>query len=257
MKRQHPLREVFENYQSNYERRGGTTYFRPLDEVLEFRLRIIPQWLGRIPKNARILDAGCATGYLLGLLYELGYVQLTGVDISKQMTDTARQRLPATIAIHCEDIFHFVTSLADESFDLILFHHVIEHIPREQITSLMRQFHRCLSPGGWLSVITPNAACLLAGYHVAGDMTHVTTLNELSLKQVAEQAGFNPDAVEVVLSPPRLFWSWRHPHRAVLRLLNRGRWHVNRFLYWSLAMLTDVHPVLVCREWELQMLIRK
>ncbi|MEJ5349316.1 MAG: methyltransferase domain-containing protein [Desulfosoma sp.] len=257
MKRHHPLRDVFEKYQSTYERRGGKTYFRPLHEVLEFRLGRLPAWLDRIPKNARILDAGCATGYLLGLLYELGYTQLTGVDISKEMTDTARQRLPATIVIHCEDIFDFVTSLADESFDLILFHQVIEHIPREQIIDLLRHFHRCLSPGGWLSVTTPNAACVLAGCHVAGDITHVTAFNELSLKQVAEQAGFKPDAFEIVLTPPRLFWSWRHPHRAVLRLLNRARWHLNRFFHWSLIMLIDSRPMLLCREWELQVLMRK
>lgn len=252
-----PLQDVFQNYQKNYERRGADTYFRPIDEVLELHLGRLPPWLDRIPKHAHILDAGCATGYLLSLLHGLGYEVLTGVDISREMTLTARQRLPEDVVIHCADIRDFLATTPDGRYDLILCHHVIEHLPREEIIGLLREFRRCMVPGGWLSIKTPNAAALLAGYHVYGDITHITPFNEFSLKQIAEQAGFSAEAVEIVSNPPHLFWSWRHPLRAVLRLLNRLRWHVNRGVHWVVAMLMDVHPAPACREWELEVLIRK
>ncbi|MGE0072263.1 MAG: class I SAM-dependent methyltransferase [Thiomonas sp.] len=210
-----------------------------------------------MPKTARMLDAGCATGYLLGLLHGLGYTRLTGVDVSVQLTATARERLPPEVSIHCADLFDFLRATPDGSFDVILFHHVIEHIPRERIVGLLREFHRCLAPGGWLNVKTPNAANLLAGHYVAGDITHVTPFNELSLRQVAELAGFPADTFEVVRNPPRLFWSWRHPGRAALRVFNRLRWHANRGVHRAVAMLVDVHPALECADWELDALLKK
>lgn len=249
-------KQIFNHYQINYERRGKG-YFRRLSEIQALRLARLPPWVEQVPKHARILDAGCATGYLLSLLHELGYSDLTGVDISTQMTNTARQRLPATVSIHCADIFDFLRATPDESFDVIFFHHVIEHLPRDAIVGLLREFYRCLAPGGRLSIKTPNAINLLAGYYIAGDITHVTAFNEFSLQQVAELAGFPVESFEIVRHPPVLFWSWQHPGRAVLRVLNRLRWHLNRALHWFLAMLVDLHPVPLCVEWELEVLLRR
>lgn len=170
---------------------------------------------------------------------------------------TARARLPREVEIHCADLHDYLRATPDGHFDVILFHHVIEHIPREQVVGLLREFHRCLSTGGWLNVKTPNAANLLAGYHAAGDITHITPFNELSLRQVAELADFPAEMFEIVHNPPKLFWSWRHPGRAMLRVLNRLRWHVNRGVHWAVAMLVDVHPALKCAEWELDALLKK
>jgi SAM-dependent methyltransferase len=254
---QDPSREIFDHYQANYERRGGAGCFRSLENVQRLRLGRLPRWLGRIPKQARILDAGCATGYQLGLLHGLGYEQLVGVDLSTELTATARQRLPADVPIHCADIQEFLAGTPDASFDLILFHHVIEHIPREHTISLLREFRRCLAPGGSLDIKTPNAACLLAGYHVAGDITHITQFNEFSMIQAAEQAGFSADELDVVLHSPQLFWSWLHPLRTVFRMLNRIRWMLNRWLHRVLCVLMDLRPAPRCLEWELEVLIKK
>lgn len=36
-----------------------------------------------------------------------------------------------------------------------------------------------------------------------------------------------------------LDWSWRKPHRSVLRLANYARWHVNRWLHRAVYLLND------------------
>ena len=251
-----PTKELFATYLPNYERRGRGRS-RSLAEVSEFLLDHVPRWIDRITKDARILDAGCAMGYQLGLLHGLGYQNLTGVDISAPLVEVARARLPQSISLHVEDVRQFLAQTPDGSYDVILLHHVIEHIPREYTITLLREFRRCLIDDGYLSLRTPNAACLLSGYIGCGDFTHLVQFNEFSLLQVLEQAQFAAESVEFILHPPRLFWSWHHPKRTLFRVLNRLRWHINNLVHRAVCVLLDQGPVLKVCEWEVEALVRK
>ena len=250
------LKEIFDRYKDNYERRGGG-HFRTLADVQAFHLDRLPRWINRINKNANILDAGCATGYQLGLLYQAGWHRLTGIDISEELLQEAGSNLPPEIKLHHAEIGSFLEKTPDKTFDVILFHHVIEHIPRDQIINLLRELRRCLADNGCLSIKTPNAACLLGGYHGFGDITHLVQFNEFSLLQVLEQAGFSIKKVEFILHPPKLFWSRRHPLRALMRMLNRARWHLNNLVHFIVCILLDLRPALRVTEWEIEILVQK
>lgn len=151
----------------------------------------------------------------------------------------------------------FLAQTPDASFDVILFHRVLEHILREHRVALLREFHRVLKPGGYLNIKVPNAAFLFAGWHLFVDFTHVVHFNERSLQQVLEAAGFDREQVEFVLKPPLLFWSWRHPGRMMLRAPNRLRWHLHRALHRLLCALVDLHPAPRMFEWGLEVLVRR
>lgn len=250
-----PSRELFENYQQYYASKRLPD--SPLAQVRALRLDRLPRWLGRIDHRARILDAGCADGYLLSLFRDSGYSDLTGVELSSQMADAARRRLPPDVRIEVDDIRHYLARTEPASFDVILFHHVLEHISREHTVALLREFGRCLRGGGLLSVKVPNALSLAAGYACYGDFTHVVHFNEKSLGQVLEAAGFDTNRIEFVRHPPMLFWSGRHPARAVLRLLNRLRWHLNQWLHRAIYVLSDVHPAPRVFEAEIEALAVK
>lgn len=249
-------REVFDNYEQHYATTGARN-FRSLQDVQRFRLDRLPRWIGEVAKQAHILDAGCASGYLLGLLHDSGYTRLTGVDLSAQLLSKARQNLPNEVALHQSDILTFLTGTPDASFDVILFHHVLEHIPREHTIALLREFRRCLSEGGVLNIKVPNAGCLLMGHTCFGDFTHVVHFNEVSLVQVLEQAGFDRRQVRFVLHPPMLFWSWQHPLRAVFRVLNRLRWHLSAWTHRAAGVIFDTQPKLRCHEIELEVVAKK
>jgi len=252
-----PSLELFENYEKHYAAAGATRWQVAYEKVKAWRLDRLPRWLGRIPTDARILDAGCANGYLLGLFYASGYHRLAGVELSKSLAEAARQALPEEVAIINADIRDFLAKTPDSSFDLILFHHVLEHIPREHTIQLLREFHRVLAPGGHLNIKVPNASYLLAGNHLFGDFTHVVHFNERSLPQVLEAAGFARDSIEFIPKPPLLFWSWRHPLRASFRLLNRVRWHLHQTLHILLCVLIDQHPIPRIFEVELEALVQR
>jgi SAM-dependent methyltransferase len=252
-----PSEELFQQYLRQYTDNDAEFRRVGYEEVQALRLDRLPTWLDRIPKGARILDAGCATGYLLGLLWHAGYHNLAGVEISRQLAEVAHHALPDAVEVAVADIRDYLAETPDESFDLILFHHVLEHIPREHTISLLREFRRVLKPGGYLNIKVPNAAYMLAGYHLFCDFTHVVHFNERSMPQVLEAAGFSTDAIEFVQRPPRLFWSWRRPSRALLRFLNRLRWHLHSLLHKSLCLVTGLHPVSRIFCWELETLVHR
>lgn len=250
-----PSKALFDNYERHYEdSRPGD---RTLDEIKELHFDRLPRWLNCIEKPAKILDAGCARGYLLSLLYKAGYHNLAGVDISSQLAAQARKFLPDNVEITVSDILSYLTNLPNNSFDVILFHHVLEHIPRERNVQLIKEFRRCLKPNGYLNIKTPNTACLTAGYDCFGDFTHVVFFNEQSLMQVIEASGFNVKDAEFIRHPPILFWSHRHAGRSILRILNYFRWHLNNILHRVIFMIGDAHPKYCIFERELEILVQK
>lgn len=238
-----PSKELFENYGAFYERSQSDRQVERLPAELEkLRRDRLPQWIDNFPLNARILDAGCAQGHFLAALARVGYQNLHGVDISAQLLESARQRLPHGVTLKHADIIEYLDSVEPNSFDLVFFHAVLEHLPRSDILRVLRGFYRVLTPNGCLRLLVPNMSALIAGYTAAIDFTHVTFFSEYSLRQVLEAAGFDSENVVIENKGPRLFWSWRSPVRAVFRLLNRGRWHANNAMHRIIYLLSDIRP---------------
>jgi len=100
------------------------------------------------------LDIGCASGYMLYHMRELGW-RVTGNDLNEGALDIARR--------HGLNVMHGTLEqcrFADGSFDAINIGDLIEHVrsPRK----LMAEVFRILRPGGVVVILTPNAGCGLA-----------------------------------------------------------------------------------------------
>lgn len=96
-KQSDPSGELFQNYSRHYAtgaERGGRRVDRLPDDWGRLKRDRLPRWIDEIPKDARILDAGCAQGHYLEALRRVGFTNLTGVDLSEQLLADARQRLP-------------------------------------------------------------------------------------------------------------------------------------------------------------------
>ena len=99
--------------------------------------------------NETLLDAGCGTGRLTeDLLQALPNGRVVGVDLSRNMLETAREHLAAYggqvmfLSADLSDLpFH---QAFDGIFSTAAFHWVLDH------DKLFRSLHCALKPGGWL-----------------------------------------------------------------------------------------------------------
>lgn len=113
-----------------------------------FKRRAVRNCLSHLDHASKILDCGVGTGaFSLGLLDSLAHpVQISGVDISYPMLTHAQQNLKhrsLTLDLRWGDIRRL--PFADESFDAVIFAHVLEHLA-DPVAGL-RELLRVLKPG--------------------------------------------------------------------------------------------------------------
>ncbi len=99
----------------------------------------------------RILDVGCGDGVITKRLrQQFAHASLTGIDADEVRLARARTQCPGA-AFESGD----VTALPypDEAFDVVLCHHVVEHVEDDQ--AVLRECRRVLRPGGLLLLGIP------------------------------------------------------------------------------------------------------
>lgn len=110
------------------------------------KLQLVRRLFDRIPKGARVLDAGCGEGVLIEELRTKGYDAI-GVD-----------RNCATAHVLRSDIL--ALPFGAQSFDVVLFLDVIEHLPFPDQARALEEIHRVLRSDGRLIISIPNLAHL-------------------------------------------------------------------------------------------------
>ncbi len=162
---------------------------------------------GRLPKKpaAPILDLGCALGYTLHLLRDLGYTDLLGIDRDPGLLASCREAgLPVEGPV---DAATFLRAHPNR-YDTILALDLLEHIPVSALSALLAAIHGALRPGGSLVFSTPNATSPLAMRWRSICWTHTTAFTTESIGRLLAHAGFAP--VEVtgfeIVPPARLPW---------------------------------------------------
>ncbi|MBT9316886.1 class I SAM-dependent methyltransferase [Leptothoe spongobia] len=118
------------------------------DYQLLFNNYAVRTCLSHVDQTSHILDCGIGTGaFSLALLDSVNQpVHVSGVDISYPMLTQAQQNLEnrcRTLDLRCDDIRRL--PFADESFDVVIFAHVLEHMANPVDT--LREMVRVLKPG--------------------------------------------------------------------------------------------------------------
>lgn len=118
-------------------------------EISAIRLKKILEICNNL-KNKKVLDVGCATGYL-GKKLEKNGAQVTGIDISNAALKRAREVLSFVKVVDLND---GKLPFNDKTFDLIVASEVIEHLFKPLI--ILKEFKRVLRDEGRLIITTPN-----------------------------------------------------------------------------------------------------
>jgi pseudaminic acid biosynthesis-associated methylase len=103
-------------------------------------------FLQDIPKEARILEVGCNVGNQLVLLQQMGYSNLSGVEIQPYALELAKSR---TRNIELCQGSAFDIPHETGSFDLVFTSRVLIHISIDDLGSALDEIHRCAGTYIW------------------------------------------------------------------------------------------------------------
>lgn len=137
-------------------------------------------------KQARCLDVACGPGLCLYALQSAGYRRLTGIDISPQQINAARQ---VCADVHVVDALEYLKAHPGE-FDLITALDILEHFTKDELLDMVDALYQALRPGGRLVVQTPNAESPWGMRVRYGDLTHELAFDPSSLKHLLSLSGF-------------------------------------------------------------------
>lgn len=153
----------------------------------------------------RILECGCATGFLSRYLVERGCT-VTGLEIDAEAAAKARQWCKDVILtdLNQQDWAEGIT----KDYDTILFGDVLEHLIDPE--SVLRKASELLAPSGRVIICLPNIAhwtirlSLLMGkfeYTSTGilDVTHLRFFTPKTARKLIEDAGYQVISIHPIL----------------------------------------------------------
>lgn len=108
-------------------------------------VRLLDDFMERLPEKARVLDAGCGAGIPISQVLSERF-RVTGVDFSEAQIELAKKNVPGAEFV-CQDMTQL--DFAENTFDGISSYYAIIHIPREEHQRLLANFYRMLKSGGF------------------------------------------------------------------------------------------------------------
>ena len=152
----HPMpdsREIERFYPADYwwnaRRSGGLKKLESVYRKLALRDHIAFITKAAGDRGVDVLDVGCGSGTLLGLLKQRGF-RVTGLDFSAEAAAIAKAENGVDVAVGTLEEAHFPA----ESFDVVTLFHVMEHVTNPRL--VLAQVSRVLKPNGVAILQVPN-----------------------------------------------------------------------------------------------------
>ena len=155
---------------------------RPLRDGIDLPLKYFAE------RKGRLLEVGCGAGDTMKIAANMGW-DAEGLDVDPKAVANARGK---GLTVHLGQLAD--QRIADESFDLVLMSHVIEHV--HDPLALLRECRRVLRKDGLLVVFTPNTESwgyrrLGANWMGLDPPRHLIVFNPQTLECLARRAGFS------------------------------------------------------------------
>jgi len=118
---------------NNYTKRN--TVFENHEYTDGYRLDILKRFLSGIPRHASLLELGCNRGLTIAHLKEMGFTDISGVEVNKLALDMACNRFP-------ESTF-YLSSIEDldikRRFDMVMTFGVLMHIHPDNLPTVIEK----------------------------------------------------------------------------------------------------------------------
>jgi ubiquinone/menaquinone biosynthesis C-methylase UbiE len=145
---------------------------------------MIPKFVSEynLDSSQKILDIGCGRGYGMLKFSELGCTNISGLTLSKEDADGARERGFMVL----EEDMSF-QSADENTYDVLFARHSLEHSPYPLLTLL--EFHRILKTGGLIYIEMPSPKCTRA---LEEYDNHYSIMGQRQWRALMIRAGFKP-----------------------------------------------------------------
>jgi len=140
--------DIFKTVEKSYDKMGETYHNFRDNEKFNNELEKFAELL---PSLGTVLDAGCGVGQPVSQFLERKGFKVTGVDISKRMIELAKENVPGGTFLQ-QNIL--TLDFPDNTFDGLICVYTLWHIPRENHSQIIRNFHRMLKDDGILVLNT-------------------------------------------------------------------------------------------------------
>jgi len=161
--------------------------------VLLFRRARAMRVMRTVPRGSSVLDVGCGRGVFLEILAKRGY-RCLGIERSEASGRDAKKRVDVKIG-NFEEL-----DLPGESFDLVTFWQVIEHLQHPKNAIVESQ--RILKPGGKMLIQAPNPeslqACAGPSWFHLDSPRHIFLFPLSCIDRMAAQSGFVREKVSTL-----------------------------------------------------------
>jgi pseudaminic acid biosynthesis-associated methylase len=104
------------------------------------------EFLKDIPRSSSILEVGCNLGNQLILLHQMGFTNLNGIEINKEIVKSAQSRVPWARLTEGSALD---VPFPDASFDLVFTSGLLIHIAPQELPAAMGEIHRCAKEWIW------------------------------------------------------------------------------------------------------------
>jgi len=199
MRTRDPIQELYTDRGTLYQRLfvDFLGWGRELEHFFRKAIEIRP--------NSRILDAGCGTGVITRILYQLaqekGYegIQFHAFDLTPKMLEIFRQWITEQEATNVElaqaDVLETGGLPAHwKEYDLIVSATMLEYLPKNQVKDALTNLKQLLRDGGLLLILITRRNRLTRW--LAGKWWKTNTFEEREIQTLLQDAGF--DTIELM-----------------------------------------------------------
>jgi 2-polyprenyl-3-methyl-5-hydroxy-6-metoxy-1,4-benzoquinol methylase len=151
-----------------------------------------------VPPATRVLEFGCATGYMTEVLKNRLGCTVVGIEIDRDAAALAEQYAERVIVGDAETI-DYAAELAGEEFDVVLFADVLEHL--KEPADVLRRVRPFVAENGVVVASIPNIAHASVRLALRGgefryrewgllDDTHLRFFTRASIQDLFEETGY-------------------------------------------------------------------
>jgi len=158
-------------------------------------------YIGKLPKNAKILEVGCGEGNILEILLKRG-CEIWGVEPNPKASEICKKKGLNVLCSSLEE-----ANFGNGSFEVVIMSQVLEHLPSPKRS--LKEVNRIVKHGGKVYIYCPNAESYLSkffgkywhGWHIP---FHFYNFTQKTIFKLTNDVGFNIKKIGTA-TPPHFF----------------------------------------------------